>query len=78
MADFGDPLAADPEWMQIAELLCSGLAGHALLAELRARFPHSKRADVYRAVAFAWTHQQAGWLADQLELETVQRKGRGL
>lgn len=59
-----------PQWMEIAELLCSGLVGFALLHELRERFPRARRDDVYRAVATAWTHQQAGWLADACELDS--------
>jgi hypothetical protein len=70
-------LAPDPVWSQMAELLCSGeFSGHALLAELRGRFPHAKRDDVYRAIALAWTHQQAGWLADSIELETLRSAAR--
>lgn len=60
---------SEPVWVQIAELLCGGAVGFALLDELRVRFPHAKRDDVYRAVATAWTYQQAGWLADVCESE---------
>lgn len=66
-------LEDDPIWAQMADFLCGPLVGHALLTELRARFPHAKRDDVYRAVALAWTHQQSGWLSDSIELADAQR-----
>lgn len=70
----GEALSPDPVWTQMAELLCGDLTGHALLAELRSKFPHARRDDVYRAIAIAWTYQQAGWLADSVALELAQRK----
>jgi hypothetical protein len=66
---------ARPLWIVMADMLCEeGWSGAALLAELRARFPHAKRDDVYRAIATAWTYQQAGWLLDHLELEGLRAK----
>lgn len=61
---------AEPVWVQIANLLCGPQVGFALLDELRTRFPNAKRDDVYRAIATAWTYQQAGWLADVCKYET--------
>jgi hypothetical protein len=57
-------------------LLADTSVGLTLAGELRARFPHAKREDVYLAIAIAWTHQQAGWLADICELESLRREGR--
>jgi hypothetical protein len=62
---------APPLWSELADFLCGPLTGFALLAELRARFPHATRDDVYRAIAFAWTYHTAGELADRLELEAL-------
>jgi hypothetical protein len=62
-----------PVWAEMAEFLCGPLVGLSLLAELRARFPHARRDDVYQAIALAWTWQQAGWLGDVIELEQCRR-----
>ena len=67
------PLDPDPIWAQMAEFLCGPLVGTSLLAELRSRFPHARRDDVYRAISIAWTYQQAGWLSDVIEFETASR-----
>lgn len=45
--------------------------GFGLLADLRARFPHAKRDEVYQAIAIAWTYQQSGWLETSMELEAL-------
>jgi hypothetical protein len=67
-----DELSDDPVWIQMAEFLCdSGYVGQTLLHELRARFPHARRDDVYRAIAMAWTYHQAGHLADYIALEVA-------
>ena len=69
-------MAEKPEpWLELADLLCGPMVGHSLLAEMRARFPHIKRDDCFRAVALAWTYQQAGWLADAIELDAAKRAG---
>jgi len=58
--------------MQLASFLMDdGRFGFALLAELRERFPRIGRDDVFRAIACAWSYQQAGWLADVLEVERL-------
>ena len=74
MPELDDP----PIWSEMAEVLCGPHVGAALLDELRSRFPHAKRDDVYRAIAFAWTYQQAGWLADSIELEIAQKSRKRL
>jgi len=61
-------------WEEIADLLMGDLTGANLLKELRVRFPHAKRDDVYRAIAYAWTYQQAGWLGDRLSLEIAEKQ----
>ena len=66
--------APDQSWLAIANFLMDGAHGLKLHHELRARFPHAKRDDVYRGFALAWTHQQAGWLADQMELEALKER----
>jgi hypothetical protein len=53
---------------EIADLLMDSMGGFALLHELREQFPHAKRDDVFLAISIAWAHQQAGWLADHVEL----------
>ena len=59
------------DYLAIADFLMDGAPGMELLPELRRRFPHAKRDDVYRGVALAWAHVQAGWLIDVCELQAL-------
>lgn len=77
MADLAPPIRTEPParpaWLEMADLLCEeGLTGHTLLATLRARFPTMTRDDVYRAIATAWTCQQASWLIDRIRADEIQ------
>ena len=65
---------SEPAFLRIAAALMSGATGFALLEKLRTDFPSAKRDDVYRAIAFAWTEQQSGWLLDKMLLEAAATK----
>jgi hypothetical protein len=63
----GDPLrevtgarsGVNPDIVAMVELLDGSLVGMPLVKELKARFPHAKRDDVYLAIGMAMTLKEA-------------------